>query len=265
MTSRATLRDAVVADPGGTLLALDFDGTLAPIVDDPAQAHVHPAAAEALSRLGGRLGTVAVITGRPVLQALELGGFRGRAGLEDLVICGQYGAERWDAATGAVSSPTRPDAVAALAEALPDWLARHGAPGARIEDKHLAVAVHTRGLGDGVLESIGRPLADLARAHGLTVEPGRQVVELRASGVTKGDALRTLVGERSPRVVVYAGDDLGDVPAFDAVDDLRRGGTTGFTVCSASTEQTALVPRADLVLDGPDAVAAWLVELADAL
>ncbi len=63
--------------------------------------------------------------------------------------------------------------------------------------------------------------------------------------------------------MIFAGDDLGDLPAFDAVDQLRAEGLDGLLICSASTEQDALVARADIVLDGPDAVATWLEELAD--
>lgn len=261
---RKGLVRAISADPAGVLLALDFDGTLAPIVDDPATARVHPRSADALARLAPKLGGVAIITGRPVRQVLDLGGFEGRAGLERLVICGQYGAERWDAESGALVEAPEPDAIVELREALPIWLARHGAEAARIEDKRLALAVHTRGLEPGLADRLVEPLTELARVHGLAIEPGRQVVELRAAGVDKGDALHAVARELSARTVVFAGDDLGDLPAFDAVDELRSDGVTGYLVCSASIEQDVLVPRADLVLDGPDDVATWLEELADA-
>jgi len=259
----ATTRAAVVADPAGTLLALDFDGTLAPIVDDPARAYVHENSVAALSRLGRVLGQVAIITGRPVRQALELGGFEGREGLERLIICGQYGAERWDAATGELVEPQRTTAITRLAEVLPGWLAEHNAGHLRIEDKDLAIAVHTRGIDPGLLDELAEPLAKLAAELGLAVEPGRQVIEMRTSGVDKGHALRDLVEETGARQVIFAGDDLGDLPAFDAVDALRADGMVGMLICSASAEQDALVTRADVVLDGPDAVAAWLEELAD--
>ena len=78
-------------------------------------------------------------------------------------------------------------------------------------------------------------------------------------------ALERIVEEVSARHVVFAGDDLGDLPAFDAVDRLRARGLTGLLVCSASDEQDVLVARSDLVLDGPDAVAVWLGGLADAM
>jgi len=255
----------VVADPAGTLLALDFDGTLAHMVDDPSTAFAHAHAVDALARLGPLIGQIAIITGRPVRQALELGGFADHAGLGSLVICGQYGAERWDGSTGEIQEPEPPAAVRLLADRLPAWLAERGVEHVRVEDKGLAVAVHTRGLEEGLLDDIAGPLAELAAEHGLSVEPGRQVVELRARGTDKGVVLERLVEEVQARHVVFAGDDLGDLPAFDAVDRLRNRGLTGLLICSASDEQDVLVARSDLVLDGPDDVAVWLGELADAL
>ena len=255
----------VVADPGGTLLALDFDGTLAHIVDDPATAFGHAHAVDALARLGPLVGRVAIVTGRPVHQVLELGGFLGRPGFEHLVVFGQYGAERWDAVDGA---PPPSDLVAPVEQALdtlPGWLVEHGVPDARLESKGLAVAVHTRGLGEGVRDQLIEPLTALAAGFGLTVELGREVIELRLPGWDKGRVLEGLVDEFDVRHIVFAGDDLGDVPACDAVDRLRARGYSAVLVYSASEEQTALAERADLVVDGPDGVAAFLGRLADAL
>ena len=255
----------VVADPGGTLLALDFDGTLAHITDDPAAAFGHAHAVEALARLCPLLGRVAIVTGRPVHQVLKLGGFLDQPGFEHLVVCGQYGAERWDAVDGA---PPPSDLVGPVQQALatlPGWLVEHGVPDARLEAKGLAVAVHTRGLGEGVRDQLTQPLTALAAGLGLTVELGREVIELRLPGWDKGRVLEGLVDEFDVRHVVFAGDDLGDIPAFDAVDRLRGRGYSGFLVYSASPEQTALAERADMVVDGPDGVATWLSRLADAL
>lgn len=263
MTS--SIRAAVVADPAGTLLALDFDGTLAPIVHDPTEAFAHPASVDALARLGAVLGQVAIITGRPVRQALELGGFEGRPGLERLVIYGQYGAEHWDAVNGVTAEPDRPAAIDQLAEQLPAWLAAHGAQDVRIEDKGLAIALHLRGVSTTALDALEAPVVELAERLGLAVEPGRQVIELRSPGPDKGQVLRHLALALHARQVIFGGDDLGDLPAFDAVEVLRREGVGGLLLCSASTEQDALVARADTVLDGPDAVAVWLTDLADEL
>ncbi|MEO6471117.1 MAG: trehalose-phosphatase [Aeromicrobium sp.] len=265
MPQTSAARDAVLADPGATLLALDFDGTLAHIVQDPAEAFAHEHSVVALSRLGSKLGHLAIITGRPVRQALELGGFAGVAGLERLVIFGQYGLERWDAATGEFVVPPRARAIAAVEALLPQWLLDHDAEGVRVEDKGLAIALHTRGLDPAIFDRIAPELAKLAAQHGLDVEPGRKVIELRTAVVDKGDVLRAYVEETGARHVIFGGDDLGDIPAFEAVGQLRATGITGLLLCSASAEQDALVAMADVVLDGPDAVATWLGDLADEL
>ena len=47
----------------------------------------------------------------------------------------------------------------------------------------------------------------------LALEPGRQVIELRAPGIDKGDALRSLAPEAGARPILFAGDDLGELPA----------------------------------------------------
>lgn len=255
----------IVADPAGTLLALDFDGTLAHIVDDPEAAFGHSHAVDALTRLGSRIGRIAIVTGRPVHQVLELGGFLGRPGLEHLVVCGQYGAERWDAADGAPPPSELLAPVRAAIDALPGVLADEGVPEARIESKGLAVAVHTRGEGEGTHDRLVEPLTELAGRFGMIVELGREVIELRLAGWDKGRVVEGLVREFESRHIVFAGDDLGDLPAYDAVDRLRERGFTGVLVCSASDEEGALAARADVVLDGPDGVAAWLGAWADAL
>ena len=65
---------ALVRAAAGTVVGLDFDGTLSPIVDDPTSAHIHPDAREVLVDLAGQVAAIAVITGRPARQALDLGG-----------------------------------------------------------------------------------------------------------------------------------------------------------------------------------------------
>ena len=96
------------------------------------------------------------------------------------------------------------------------------------------------------------------------VEPGRLVLELRPPGADKGAALTGLVAERSASAVLYAGDDLGDIPAFRAVMELRADGVPGLAVCSGSAEATALAQHADLIVDGPTGILALLRELATA-
>jgi len=258
---------AILADPGGTLLAVDFDGTLAPIVDDPEDAHADVDAVRAMGRLGSAIAKVAVVTGRPVRTALRLGAFDGVDGLGSMIILGQYGVERWDAASGETVVPPPPDGIAGFEDELPAVLAEAGVQDARIEHKGRAVVLHTRGLddADGAFERLRDPVTALAARHELVTEPGKQVWEVRGHGFDKGDAIRLLVEETGARHVIFAGDDLGDLPAFDAVEAMRADGRPGLLVCSASTEQDALADRADLVLDGTEDVAAWLSWLATQL
>jgi trehalose 6-phosphate phosphatase len=258
---------AIIRSPGDTLIGLDFDGTLVPIVDDPDQAYADPAAVAALGRLGERVGAVAVITGRPVRTVVRLGGFDTVAGLTSMVALGQYGVERWNAASDSYVLPPAPAEIQAVAEELPGLLAKLDLAEVRVEHKGRAIGVHTRTLADpaeafALLEA---PVRELADRHGLRVEPGKNVWEIRAPGMDKGAALHSIVAETGAKQVVFAGDDLGDLPAFEAVQALRKAGLAGLLVCSASYEEDALVAVSDVILDGTAGVAEWLTALADAI
>ncbi|WP_081239610.1 trehalose-phosphatase [Streptomyces viridosporus] len=257
--------EALLARPERALIGLDFDGTLAPIVPDPEQARAHPDTVPALAALAPKVAAVAVVTGRPPGVAVRHGGFAGVPGLEHLVVLGHYGAERWDAATGTVTAPAPHPGVAAVRAELPGLLDRVGAwQGTWIEEKGRAVAVHTRRASDpqAAFEALREPLADLATRHGLIVEPGRMVLELRPPGMDKGVALMEYAREIGARSVLYAGDDLGDLPAYATVDKLRSDGVPGLLVCSGSDEVTELRERSDLVVDGPAGVVQLLRTLA---
>ncbi|CAA9345783.1 MAG: Trehalose-6-phosphate phosphatase [uncultured Nocardioidaceae bacterium] len=261
--------DDLVAGAGQGVVCLDFDGVLAPIVDDPARAHIHPEAPDVLVALTAQFRAVAVVTGRPARQAVSLGhldevGARAKDHGRDLLVLGQYGHERWSASTDRVVAPRPPRGLASLAAELPELLRREGLEDAHLEQKSLAVAVHTRRLPDpqGALERLAPVLQRAAAAHGLTLEPGRMVLEARAPGMNKGNAVRTLQKEHHADAMVFVGDDLGDVEAFEAIAALRRGGMVGLLVCSGSEEQRALVDLADVVVDGPDGVMQFLRQLA---
>ncbi|RNL84013.1 trehalose-phosphatase [Halostreptopolyspora alba] len=259
----ATALRRLLSAPFEAVLAFDFDGTLAPIVPDPRDARAHPRVVPELVALARRVGAVVIVTGRPADVAVSYGGLDG---VDGIVVLGHYGLDRWE--NGRHTTPEPPAGVRDVREELPHLLERFGAPeGTWIEDKGHALAVHTRRTADpdSALELLRSPLAALAESHGLVVEPGRMVVELRPPGMDKGTALGRFVAERGGSTVLYAGDDLGDLAAFDAVGDLRGRGVAGLTVCSGSTEVAALAERADLVVDGPDGVADLLAELRAAL
>lgn len=262
--------DALVADASRVVVGLDFDGVLAPIVDDPASATIHPDGPRTLVALARQVRGVAVITGRPARQAIALGNLD-EVGQElaehdrALLLMGQYGNERWSSVDRRVISPRPPKGLSSFMADLPDLLRRHDAADAFIEEKGLAVAVHTRRLPDpvGAFERLLPALTKAAERYDLGVEPGRMVVEVRAPGMHKGQALRTVLGELDGHGVMFAGDDLGDVEAFRAVTVLREEGTPGLLVCSGSEEQKALVDLSDIVVDGPDGVLAFFRRFAD--
>jgi trehalose 6-phosphate phosphatase len=244
--------DALRAEPAGALVALDYDGTLAPVVDRPEDAVPAAGAVEALATLAARVGRVALVTGRPADVVVELGGL---AGVDGLVVQGQYGAQRWESGRLTAAEPL--PGLARLRERVPSVVADVGAD---VEDKGLSLVVHTRRAADpqGALERLRPRLAELAAEAGFEAHPGRLVVELRPPGHDKSGALLALCDPR-PSAVVFAGDDVGDLAAFDAVDRLRADGVPGLLVCSASDEgPAALRERADVVVDGPAGVVGFL-------
>jgi trehalose 6-phosphate phosphatase len=246
---------ALRADPSGALIALDYDGTLSPIVSRPEDAVPYVGAVEVLADLAGRVGRVALVTGRPAQVVVDLAGL---AGVPGLVVMGQYGVERWTA--GAVTAAEPAPGVAVARAELPrlvEWL------GAEVEDKGLSLVVHTRNAPVGAQERLAEPVGELARRTGLEVHHGRRVLELRPPGFDKAGALLA-VASPAPSAVLFAGDDVGDGRAFDAVDELRAAEVPGLTVFSDSAEGPAsLRARADLVVAGPAGVVALLRELLD--
>ncbi|GAA4520393.1 trehalose-phosphatase [Actinoallomurus oryzae] len=252
---------AIKARPGKTLAAFDFDGTLSPIVDDPDAARLADGAIAALTELARQVGKVAIITGRPAATAVEKGGL---SGIEGLVVLGQYGRERWE--DDVLDAPEPPPGVDEARRKLPRLI--ESAPeGVAIEDKGHALAVHTRRAAEPevALERLRGIVAALAERTGLVVEPGRFVLELRPPGMDKGAALRALAAELGSVAILYAGDDLGDLAAYDAIEALREEGVPGVKVCSGSDEVTALADRADIVVDGPPGVVRLLESLTNEL
>jgi trehalose 6-phosphate phosphatase len=248
---------ALLADPARALVGLDFDGTLAPIVTDPADSRLAPGGLQVLRHVAARVGTLAIVTGRPAAEVVALGGLEAVPGL---IVEGQYGAERWEA--GRLRVPAAPPGVAAVRAELPEVLTS-AARGVWTEDKGLALVVHTRPAADpdAALAAIQAPVTALARRHGLHAHPGRYVLEIRAGDQDKGNALRRLAAERHPTAILFAGDDIGDLPAFAAIDDLRATGTPGLTIGSWSAEAPAVADRADLSVPGPAAVLTLLATI----
>ncbi|MEP7021862.1 MAG: trehalose-phosphatase [Pseudonocardiales bacterium] len=256
----AEIAIAVRAALPRTLIALDFDGTLAPIVADPAESRPEPGVIDALTVLAQAGAQIAVITGRDAGTAARLGGFDAVPGV---VIEGLYGAENWHG--GELVTADAPPAINELRARLPALVtAATSDPGVWIEDKRLSLVVHTRRAGDpdAALDAIREPLGELSASLGLETHDGRNVLEIRMPGYDKGAVLRRLVDHFEPDVVLFAGDDVGDLPAFGVVRALRARGQRAWGVAASSDEVLALDGAADVHVDGPAGVLALLIALA---
>ena len=233
-------RDAV-------LVALDFDGVLAPIVADPSAAAPLPAAREALARLVAAPGVhVALVSGR------SLDDLRAVADPpEGTVLVASHGAE-------VEGVPTELDDAARelLGELVEDVEAVvAGHEGTATERKPAGVVLHTRRAEPEVAERAQRAVREAAGAReGVHVLDGKAVVELSVVSATKGEALTSLRGRLGVDAVLYAGDDVTDETALGALDP--PAGDVGVKVGEGET-------CAEHRLDDPEAVAGMLTTLAD--
>ncbi|HEV3015238.1 MAG TPA: trehalose-phosphatase [Actinomycetota bacterium] len=237
-------------------VCLDFDGTIAPIVEDPGAARPLAGIVELLGPLADRYAAAALVSGRPATYLASHAAapgvrYLGMYGLEEIVDGRVLVDERLEAA--------RPKVEAARRDLAADPAVT--ASGAHLEDKRYAVAVHTRRVADPARWAgpVGQAAERVAAANGLEVVPGRMVWELRPQVRSdKGDAVRRVAAESGARRLVVAGDDLGDLPAFAVAGEL--GG--GLRVAVRSEEAPAeLLDAADLVVDGPEGVRELLEHL----
>lgn len=227
----------------------DFDGTLARIDADPEAVWPLDGVADLLARLALHYGRVGLVSGRPAAFLLSrLVGEDGEPP-SGVAMAGLYGLEVVEGRDilvhpDALSWVPAVDGVVAAAEA--------GAPpGVGIERKGLSVTLHVR-----AVPHEAHWAQTFASAHsaatGLTVHPGRMSWELRPPvDVDKGTTIATmLTGMHS---ACFLGDDVGDLPAFDALDDFAGRGGHSVRVAVMSPEAPPdLMARADVVVDGPD-------------
>jgi trehalose 6-phosphate phosphatase len=237
-------------DPGHSALCLDFDGTLSAIVPDPVAARPWPGVTALLARLTARFALVAVISGRPAEFLHEALGSPADVTLIGLYGLGQVGpdARAWEPVIADVVERARAEAPA----------------GVYVEPKGLTVTLHWRHAPKtGPWASSFAARQEVER--GLRVHPGRMSLELRPPlNVDKGSVVRSLV--EGMRAVAVFGDDLGDLPAFDALAELAAQGVAVARVAVVDAESDDRVAAAaDLVVEGPAGAVALLEQLATAV
>jgi trehalose 6-phosphate phosphatase len=221
---------------------LDFDGTLSEIVPRPQLAKASPGTAIVLSRLATRYAVVGLISGRPAEEARRL------VSVPGIEVFGVYGLSEAD--SGSPVAGVRDDVEAAARNVRGAWM----------EDKKVSVAVHYRAAED--VDAAGAVLSGalgaIADRHGLSVMPGKMVIELVPPDTGKGSVIESQWKSRNLSACLYAGDDVADLQAFAALDHLREEGVLTVKVAVRTAETpAALVAAADIVADRP----AGLVEL----
>lgn len=218
-------------DPRHAAILLDVDGTLAPIVGRPEDAHVPDDTRRELARLAGRYALVACVSGRPAAEV------EGMLGVDGVAIVGEHGLElapdaaRWSGA------------IAAFARGV-DWPA---------ERKPLSVSFHFRRADDeDAARAYLERVAAAAAREGLVPRWGRKVLEVRPPvAADKGTAVRALVARAGVGRALYAGDDTTDVDAFRGLDGLELAVRVAVDSGEAPPD---LIAAADVVVRGTQGV-----------
>ena len=251
----ARARAALASRPAA--LVSDLDGTLSPIVADPAAARVADGAVESLAGVQAAGVEVVIMTGRSAASA------RLMVGTDRFLIVANHGAEWLEpAAEPAAAAPERPPAVERAIGLV------RAVDGIEIEWKAPTATIHFRNAPDPG-EARRQILEQLAAAELGAVElhPGRMSLEVRPAGAPhKGEALHQLVATRGLRGLVVIGDDVTDLDMFRTAAQLRADGTLEAAAILAVAGGTEVPPEvvagADASLDSPPAVVALLAQLA---
>lgn len=230
-------------------LFLDFDGTLVDVAEHHDAVVVDPSLGPLMAALADRLGgRVAVVSGR---SADAIMSYLGIDGAQRFAVAGSHGLElRWS--DGRAEAPLRPDGLDSVISAFRALADAH--PGVVVEEKPFGAALHYRQAPDAGA-ACGALAAAVADRNGFSVQHGKMVVELRARGAHKGDAVRRFMAEppMAGSRPIFIGDDLTDEAGFRAADELG-----GWGILVGSPRETAARFR----LASVDAVHEWLGEVA---
>lgn len=251
--------DATVAalseQPDQTAMMVDFDGSLAAIVENAEEARPLPAARAVLEVVAARFGRVAVVSGRPVSFLAD------QLPVPRLELVGLYGMERQIDGAREVDARVAPYR-AAVSEAVVELHQRFGA---LVEPKaDVSVTVHWR-REPGRAPEIVAVTDAVASRLGLEILPTRMAVEVRPPiPVNKASAVRELIAGFA--TAAFAGDDTGDLPAFAELRQARRDGRLRCSVAIGVLSPEApeeLEGAVDVVVDGPTGLIDLLARVAD--
>ena len=239
------------------LVAVDFDGTLAPLVADPLQARAVAGGLEALREAATLVGVAAAVVSGRDLATLEL--LTGIGPHERIHLIGSHGAETSNAAASQSASPgdaLLDDAASTLLNTVRGELEaiRSAHPAARLEHKPAAVVLHTRGMEPFAAEAATRAARDAGARHsGVHTLPGKDVVELSVSPADKGTAVANLAVLSRSDATLFVGDDETDEHAFAALD--HRSGDLTIKVGTGESQALHRIPDPEAVVE----VLTWFV------
>lgn len=196
---------------GSAIVALDFDGTLTEIVDDPEEPGLDAGRRGVLERVPAPGRWLAIVSGR------ALGDVRERVGVEDAIYVGNHGLE---IAGGGLDERLAPPGSEARLSALLESLGAD--QWAIVENKTLTATLHVRPRADPERHAaLGDSIRNPVEAAGFVLRAGKGTWEIRPAGAaTKGDAIRRVVAAlpgASPMRTLYIGDDATDEDAFRAL------------------------------------------------
>jgi trehalose 6-phosphate phosphatase len=252
MRDESATISALAEQPDRTVVLVDFDGSLAPIVEQAGDARPLPEAVDALRDLTAKLGRVGIVSGRPVEYLAA------HVSVPGLVLVGLYGMQQQIDGHVEIDARVEPF-LASIALAVHELRERF--PHDLVEPKAgIAVTMHWRPqpeLADAMLAAAD----EVAARHGLGQLRTRMAVELRPPiTIDKGDAVRALVAGYDTGA--FAGDDYGDLPAFAALTraNLRTAIRIGVLSDEAPPELREAV---DLVVSGPQGLAGLLTRVGE--
>lgn len=264
MPDLRSLLAPLTADPERSAVLLDVDGVLAPIVEQPDDAHMPETTRRPLIEVAKRYGIVACVSGRRASDARRI------VSLGSISYLGSHGSEILRAGTIAPELDAELQGwtarVRAFAnEAMDEEMRRLRV---RLEDKEAIAALHWRGVPDE--DEAQRAIASVSVAAedaGFVTHWGRKVLEIRPPvRIDKGAGIMRLLHDVDLAAAVYVGDDLTDVDAFRGLDELNAtGGIAHVLKVGVRSDEgpPQLEAEADVMVDGTDGVRELLQALAE--
>jgi len=195
--------------PGNRLIALDFDGTLAPLVDDPMESRMLPEARSALLELGALRGiSVALVSGRAIDSLRVVA-----EPSDDWYLVGSHGGE-FVGPGEHHNYEVQSHVPQELDQAFSAVVADH--PGTRLERKAFGLAVHTRGVDSAVAARAEQAVRQQCEvfAERLRVRNGHGILECSVLEATKADGIIALREATGAEATLFAGDDETDEDAM---------------------------------------------------